>query len=83
MLSEFAKGMLREAYFAPHQLDGLRVSDPFMGGTPLFEANRSSCDVVSWDVYPMGWSILRQEITHLDLCLDKQEIHQIECHCLI
>jgi adenine-specific DNA methylase len=68
LLSEFADGPLREVFDRPHRFDGLRVADPFMGGgTPLFEANRLSCDVTGWDVNPMAYWVVRQEILHLDL----------------
>ena len=68
LLSEFADPPLAAAYFAPHQLRGIRVADPFMGGgTPLLEANRLGCDVLGWDVNPMAYWIVRQEIKQLDL----------------
>ncbi len=68
LLSEFAAPPLAEAFFRPHQLAGVRVADPFMGGgTPLFEANRLGCHVFGWDVNPMAWWVVRQEIEHLDL----------------
>ncbi|NJL29239.1 MAG: DUF1156 domain-containing protein [Thermoanaerobaculia bacterium] len=68
LLAEFASPPLRESFFRPHQLDGLTIADPFMGGgTPLLEANRLGCDVVGWDINPMAWWIVRQEIEHLDL----------------
>lgn len=68
LLAEFGKGTLREAYYSPHDLSGLRVADPFMGGgTPLLEANRLGCDVTGWDINPMAWWIVREEIEHLDL----------------
>ncbi|MBI4642303.1 MAG: hypothetical protein HY743_00865, partial [Deltaproteobacteria bacterium] len=42
--------------------------DPFMGGgTPLIEANRLCCDVVGFDINPMSYWIVRQEIEHLNL----------------
>ena len=68
LLSEFGRRSLREAYFQPHNLSGRRVADPFMGGgTPLIEANRIGCDVVGYDINPMAYWIVRQEIEHLDL----------------
>lgn len=68
LLAEFATPPLQEAYFKPHQLRGIRVADPFMGGgTPLFEANRLGCDVFGWDVNPMAYWVVRQGIEHLDL----------------
>ncbi len=68
LLAEFADGPLSEAYSSPHQLDGVRIADPFMGGgTPLLEANRLGCEVLGWDVNPMAYWVVRQEIEHLDL----------------
>lgn len=68
LLSEFATPPLSKAFFQPHELAGVRVADPFMGGgTPLFEANRLGCDVFGWDINPMAWWVVRQEIEHLDL----------------
>ena len=47
LLSEFADGPVRDTFFQAHQLKGIRVADPFMGGgTPLLEANRVGCDVL-------------------------------------
>ena len=37
------------------------------GGTPLLEANRIGCDINGFDINPMAWWIVRQEIEHLDL----------------
>ncbi|HEX7408021.1 MAG TPA: DUF1156 domain-containing protein, partial [Candidatus Binatia bacterium] len=68
LLSEFVDGPLEAAFFRSHNLSGVRVADPFMGGgTPLLEANRLGCDVVGYDINPMAYWIVRQEIEHLDL----------------
>ena len=68
ILSEFVDSWLRESFYDSHDLKGLRVADPFMGGgTPLMEANRIGCDVVGCDINPMSYWIVRQEIEHLDL----------------
>jgi len=68
ILAEFAQGPLAEIFDRPHQLPDLRIADPFMGGgTPLLEANRLGCEVVGWDVNPMAWWIVRQEIADLDV----------------
>lgn len=37
------------------------------GGTPLLEANRVGCDVIGFDINPMSYWIVKQEIEHLDL----------------
>ena len=36
LLSEFVKGPLRDTFFRSHDLNGITIADPFMGGgTPL------------------------------------------------
>lgn len=68
LLSEFVEGPVRETFFQSHDLAGVRIADPFMGGgTPLLEANRIGCDVIGYDINPMAYWIVRQEIEHLDL----------------
>ena len=68
LLSEFGEGALRDLYFKAHNLAGIRVMDPFMGGgTPVLEANRLGCDVIGYDINPMAYWIVRQEVEHLDL----------------
>jgi putative DNA methylase len=68
LLAEFREGSLRENYFKANDLRGIRIADPFMGGgTPLCEANRLGCDVVGYDINPMAYCIVRQEIERLDL----------------
>src|SRR5260221_3403871 len=54
LLSEFAEGPLAETFYRSHDLSGVRVADPFMGGgTPLIEANRLGCQILAWDCNPM------------------------------
>jgi len=68
LLSEFAEGDLRESFYKAHNLKGIKIADPFMGGgTPLIEANRLGCDIIGYDINPMAYWIVRQEIEHLDL----------------
>ena len=68
LLSEFASPPLRESFYRRNDFSGLRIADPFMGGgTPLIEANRVGCDVVGFDINPMSYWIVRQEIERLDL----------------
>jgi putative DNA methylase len=68
LLSEFGDAPLPESYFRANNLAGIRIADPFMGGgTPLFEANRLGCDVTGFDINPMAYWIVKQEIEHLDL----------------
>jgi putative DNA methylase len=68
LLSEFVSKPLRETFYHPNTLSGLRIADPFMGGgTPLLEANRVDCDVIGIDINPMSYWIVKQEIDRLDL----------------
>ena len=68
LLSEFSGLPLREAFYRANDLKDLRIADPFMGGgTPLLEANRVGCQVVGFDINPMSYWIVKQEIEHLDL----------------
>jgi len=68
LLSEFSDLPLREAFYRPNAFPNIRIADPFMGGgTPLLEANRVGCDVVGFDINPMSYWIVKQEIEHLDL----------------
>ena len=68
ILSEFASTPLRDTFYVANDFPGLRVADPFMGGgTPLLEANRVGCDVIGYDINPMAYWIVKQEIEHLDL----------------
>lgn len=49
---------------------GLHIADPFMGGgTPLLEANRVGCDIPGFDINPMSYWIVKQEIEYLDFDL--------------
>ena len=68
LLSEFLDKPLQEAFYTANSLQGLKVGDPFMGGgTPLIEANRLGCDTTGFDINPMAYWIVKQEIEHLDL----------------
>lgn len=68
LLSEFVQTPLRESFFRSNSLKGIRIADPFMGGgTPLIEANRVGCDIVGYDINPMAYWIVRQEIENLDV----------------
>lgn len=81
LLSEFVPGRLRDNFFRSHNLQGLKVADPFMGGgTPLIEANRLGCDVLGCDINPMAYWIVRQEIEHLDLDAYRRAATGIQRH---
>ncbi len=68
LLSEFVEKSVTEAFYKANRLRGVRIADPFMGGgTPLLEANRLGCDVIGFDINPMSYWIVKQEIEHLDL----------------
>jgi putative DNA methylase len=68
LLSEFGDKPVPEAFYQSNRLPGVRIADPFMGGgTPLIEANRLGCDVTGFDINPMSYWIVKQEIEHLDL----------------
>jgi len=68
LLSEFLDTPLRETFYQANSLKGIKIADPFMGGgTPLIEANRLGCDIVGFDINPMAYWIVKQEIEHLDL----------------
>lgn len=68
LLSEFVDSPLRDVFYRASDLDGKHVADPFMGGgIPVLEANRLGCDVTGFDINPMSYWIVKQEIEHLDL----------------
>ena len=68
LLSEFSDRALREVFYKANDLSGHHIADPFMGGgTPILEANRVGCDVTGFDINPMSYWIVKQEIEHLDL----------------
>lgn len=68
LLSEFSGEELRDSFYSSNHLKGVRIADPFMGGgTPIVEANRLGCDVIGYDINPMAYWIVRQEIEYLDV----------------
>ncbi len=68
LLSEFSQRPLQDAYYRFNNFSGLHIADPFMGGgIPLLEANRVGCDVTGFDINPMAYWIVKQEIEHLNL----------------
>jgi adenine-specific DNA methylase len=94
LLSEFIEKPLRESFYESNDLNGIRIADPFMGGgTPLLEANRVGCEVIGYDINPMSYWIVKQELEHLDLkayteaaqevrsFLEKQIGHLYRTHC--
>ncbi|MBZ5564296.1 MAG: DNA methylase [Acidobacteriia bacterium] len=96
LLSEFATSPLSESFYRSHDFRGKVVVDPFMGGgTPLLEANRTGCDIIGYDINPMAYWIVREEIEHIDLrayreavCRVRQELearigHLYKTRCLL
>ena len=78
LVSEFAQGALRDAYFGANEFNGITVGDPFMGGgTTLFEANRVGCNVVGFDINPMAYWIVRQELASVDRASFRRESERI------
>jgi len=78
ILAEFGQGALRETYYHGHNLKGLRVLDPFMGGgTPLIEANRLGCDVIGLDINPMAYWVTREELESIDLDLYREAAERL------
>ena len=68
LLSEFSGKPLRDVFYKANDLSGRHVADPFMGGgIPILEANRVGCKVTGFDINPMSYWIVKQEIEHLDL----------------
>jgi hypothetical protein len=79
LLAEFREGPLPDSYFKANDLRGIRVADPFMGGgAPLLEANRLGCDIIGYDINPMAYWIVRQEIEHLDLAAYREAASKLK-----
>lgn len=95
LLSEFLEKPLNESFYQANSLKDIKVADPFMGGgTPLIEANRLGCEIAGFDINPMAYWIVKQEIEHLDLDeyllaanslreqLEKEIGHLYRTHCV-
>jgi putative DNA methylase len=69
LLSEFQNDIpLRDSFYQSNNFSGCHIADPFMGGgTPVLEANRTGCDITGFDINPMAYWVVKQEIEHLDL----------------
>jgi putative DNA methylase len=81
LLSEFCEEELHAAFFKSQNLRGIRIADPFMGGgIPLLEANRVGCGVLGFDINPMAWWIVREEIEHLDLKAYAKAAGELRAH---
>ena len=67
LLSEFVSDPLATSYTQANDLTGKTVADPFMGGgTTMFESNRLGCNVVGFDINPMAYWVVRQELSAID-----------------
>ena len=81
MLAEFLGQPVAQTYYQSHRLSGRKVADPFMGGgTPILEANRLGCDVTGFDINPMAWWVVNEEISHLDLAAYQAEVARLQKH---
>src|SRR5215831_4150953 len=70
LLAEFSRSPVREAFYQAHDFKSVSVLDPFMGGgTTLLEANRLGCAVTGFDINPMAYWIVREELESLDLAV--------------
>lgn len=77
-LAEFGDAPLADLFFTANDFRGRKVADPFMGGgTPLIEANRVGCDVTGFDINPMAWWIVREEIEHLDIAVYERAVSEL------
>ena len=68
--AEFVRGSLKETFFRGHNLPvRLRRVDPFMGGgtPPRRGVLSSAANTSGYDINPMAYWIVRQEIEHLDV----------------
>lgn len=80
LLSEFGGDRLRDRFYEANEFKGLKIADPFMGGgTPLLEANRVGCDIIGYDINPMAYWIVRQEIEHIDLKAYREAANKLIC----
>lgn len=78
LLAEFSSEPLREAFYSSNSLPDIRVLDPFMGGgTTLIEANRMGCKVTGFDINPMAYWIVREELETLDLRTYSDAVSQL------
>lgn len=78
ILAEFVDEPVEQTYYNSHNLEGVTIADPFMGGgTPLIEANRLGCSVIGTDINPMATWIVQEEIAEIDLAIYAQTANQL------
>ena len=81
LLAEFGKGDVADLFYQANQFQNIRIADPFMGGgTPILEANRVGCDVMGFDINPMAYWIVKQEIEYLDLDAYQSSARALRAH---
>ncbi|MBW1800180.1 MAG: DNA methylase [Deltaproteobacteria bacterium] len=82
LLSEFASSRpLREVFYHSNTLNGLKIADPFMGGgIPLIEANRVGCEVIGYDINPMSYWVVKQELEHIDISAYRKSAENLRKH---
>lgn len=81
LLAEFGDDSVAKSFSRSNEFGKKHVVDPFMGGgTPLMEANRLGCDVTGFDINPMAYWVVRQEIEHLDLAAYQREAERLIAH---
>ncbi len=68
LLSEFNDEPVSETFYQRNDHSGMTIADPFMGGgSPLVEANRIGCNVIGYDINPMSYWVVKEELEYLDL----------------
>lgn len=78
ILSEFVDKPLREIFFSSNSIEGVTIADPFMGGgTPLIEANRVGCNVIGYDINPMAYWIVKQELKSIDVLSYRKRANEL------
>jgi adenine-specific DNA methylase len=78
LLSEFIDIPVRDTFYLAGNLQGKTIVDPFMGGgTSLIEANRMGADVIGFDINPMSYWIVRQEMEYLDIDKYRKEAQNL------
>lgn len=67
------------AFYRKHDLSGLLVLDPFVGGgTSVVEASKLGANVVGVDIDPVACFVTRKELEHIDETALLSAFHQIE-----
>jgi putative DNA methylase len=72
-----------DVYYANHQKRGalrhLKVADPFMGGgTTIVEGSRLGMQMIGWDLNPVAWFVVKNEMTQVDIAEVERLLVEIE-----